>query len=159
MVSDDMVFVGCNDNNFYALDMKDGSLEWVFTCRAGIHSNPIVYGEFVFFGCDDGRVYALEKDNGDVAWQFAPGETIDDDLYSYITTPIISDPVVNDGILYISAGGKVYALNAKTIVPLETPDKEKEELPSETWIFIILTLLLVVVATVIYLIWDRKNAK
>ena len=106
-----MVFVGSHDNNFYALNMTDGSLEWFFTCNAGIHSSPVIFGNNVFFGSDDGRLYSVNVSTGNVNWFFAPSFTIDDDVYNYITTPFLSSPVVNDGILYIGANGFVYALN------------------------------------------------
>ena len=110
-VGNNMVFVGSHDNNFYALNMTDGSLEWFFTCNAGIHSSPVIFGNNVFFGSDDGRLYSVNASTGNVNWFFAPSFTIDDDVYNYVTTPFLSSPVVNDGILYIGANGFVYALS------------------------------------------------
>ena len=121
-VKDGTVFVGSLDNNFYALDEENGDLKWVFTCKSAIHSNPIAYGEYVFFGCDDGRFYALDKTSGDLAWSFAPGYTIND-VNNYITTPILSNPVVENGVVYIGAKGNIYALDAQTV---ETCDGDQE---------------------------------
>jgi outer membrane protein assembly factor BamB len=138
-VSNNMVFFGSNDNNFYALDEKTGELKWFFNCKSAIHSSPVVYGEYVFFGSDDGRIYALDKTNGDLAWNFAPGYTINnDDVNNYITTPILSDPVVKDGVVYISAKGNVYALDAQTV---EEPLEILEEESSIPYVFVILTCL------------------
>jgi len=107
-----MVFVGSLDNNFYALDAKTGDPEWFFPCKSAIHSSPVVYGEYVFFGCDDGRFYALDKTDGDLAWSFAPGYFItNEDVNNYITTPILSNPFVEDGVVYFGAKGNVYALD------------------------------------------------
>ena len=114
IVSNDLVFVGSHDNNFYALDKNNGEIKWFFTCKAAIHSNPVVYGDYVFFGCDDGRFYALNKTNGESAWFFAPGFTIDNDMYNYLTTPIISNSVAGDGFVYIGALGNIYSLDSKT---------------------------------------------
>ena len=115
-VSDGTVFVGSLDNNFYALDEDDGELKWFFTCKSAIHSNPVAYGEYVFFGCDDGRFYALNKKDGKLEWSFTPGYFIkDNDVNNYITTPILSDPVVEDGVVYFGAKGNVYALDAQTV--------------------------------------------
>jgi len=115
-VSDGTVFVGSLDNNFYALDEDDGELKWFFTCKSAIHSNPVAYGEYVFFGCDDGRFYALNKKDGKLEWSFTPGYFIkDNDVNNYITTPILSNPVVEDGVVYFGAKGNVYALDAQTV--------------------------------------------
>ena len=116
VISDRLVFVGSNDNNFYALDEENGDLKWFFTCRASIHSSPVIYGEYVFFGSDDGRLYALNKTDGRLAWDFTPGFFIENDnAYNYKTTPILSSPLVEDGIVYFGAKGNVYALDAQTV--------------------------------------------
>ena len=99
-ISENFIFVASNDNNFYAVNKENGNLEWSFKCKSAIHSNPIVYGEYVFFGSDDGRFYALKKTDGDIAWSFTPGYYIKDDALNYLTTPILSDPYVKDGIVY-----------------------------------------------------------
>ncbi len=159
VVSDDLVLLGCNDNNFYALNKDNGDLEWVYTCNAGIHSNPVIYGEYVFFGCDDGRFYTLDKTNGDLAWFFTPSHSINNsDLYSYITTPIVSDPVVNNGIVYLGASGTVYALETGTVEEIKTVGKEeKAGLPTITGVFIVLSLLCVIFVTILYLYWTKRS--
>jgi outer membrane protein assembly factor BamB len=128
-ISNGMVYFGSNDNNLYALDEETGELEWYFTCKAAIQSSPAVYGEYVFFGSDDGRLYAVNKENGELAWNFAPGYSIDnDDVNNYITTPISSDPVVKNGVVYIGAKGNLYALDSQTFeeVKENIPKEEKE---------------------------------
>jgi len=116
VVSDDIVFTGSNDNNFYALDEKSGELLWYYTCKSAIHSSPVVYGENVFFGSDDGRLYALDKISGEQVWNYAPEYSIKNgDANNYLTTPILSDPIIQDNIVYISANGSIYALDTQTI--------------------------------------------
>ena len=140
-VSDGMVFVGSLDNNFYALDVDNGDMKWFFNCLSGIHSSPVAYGEYVFFGSDDGRLYALNKETGDLGWSFTPGYSIKkDDVNNYITTPIISQPVVKDGIVYISAKGNVYALDAQTV---ETSSSSEKLSPKNDSLFLVLYLLLI----------------
>ena len=158
-----LVFIGSNDNNFYALNAESGTLEWFFTCKAGIHSLPVVYGEYVFFGSDDGRFYALNNSNGQPAWFFAPGFTVDEDVYNYITTPIVSDPVVNDGTAYIGANGTVYALNANTfesfanpeefIVPEDVTQDSFEGFTASSIIIVIIVALVVIFS----LFWIKKR--
>lgn len=110
VVSDSKIFFGSNDNNFYALDIKNGSMLWFFTCNSGIHSSPVVNDNFVFFGSDDGRFYMLNKSNGYLVWNFSPDLTIGDKI-TYYTTPILSDPAIEETAVYIGSGGIFYALS------------------------------------------------
>jgi outer membrane protein assembly factor BamB len=155
-VSDDLVFVGSMDNNFYAIDKENGYLKWFFTCLSAIHSSPVIYGEYVFFGSDDGRFYALNKDTGSLEWDFAPGFFIkDDDVNNFITTPILSDPLVENGIVYISSKGNVYALDAQTFEIHENIQEKKDKsIP----LFMILILILGVLL-IIRPFFKTKNSK
>jgi len=157
-VSDGRIFVGSNDNNFYALDENTGELAWYFPCKAAIHSSPAVYGEYVFFGSDDGRLYALNKTDGELAWDFTPGFFIEDDnANNYKTTPILSSPFVEDGIVYFGAKGNVYALDAQTF---ETPKEKIEETEDYNMILIFIALTaVIVVLLLIYLQSRRKEGK
>jgi len=144
----DAVYAGSLDNNFYALDKKTGKHLWHFTCNAAIHSSPTVYGKYVFFGCDDGNFYALNKTTGQVGWVFSPDLTINNDVTNYLTTPITSDPVVENGIVYIDIGGITYALSAQTF-----EESKKENIDTEfgnqnlhlLLIVIVLILLLIII--------------
>ncbi len=156
-VSDGTVFVGALDNNFYALDEDDGELKWFFTCKSAIHSNPVAYGEYVFFGCDDGRFYALNKKDGKLEWSYTPGYFIkDNDVNNYITTPILSNPVVEDGVVYFGAKGNVYALDAQTV---DTAQETIEELLIPYGAIFVLFVSLVVIALVIVLLIRLYNKK
>jgi len=115
-VDDGMVFVGSLDNRFYALDEDSGVLVWCFQCKSAVHSSPVVYGDLVFFGSDDGIFYALDKKTGNPDWSFTPGFSIkNNDVNNFVTTPILCDPVVENGVVYVSAKGNIYALDAQTI--------------------------------------------
>ena len=115
-ITKDMIYFGSNDNKFYALNKEDGKLVWYFTCNSAIHASPTVYGDYVFFGSDDGRLYAINKSTGELGWDFSPGYSMGcNDIKNYITTPILSDPVVENSIVYITANGIIYALDAQTI--------------------------------------------
>jgi outer membrane protein assembly factor BamB len=160
VISKGLVYIGCNDNNLYALNQKNGTFEWMFSCKAGIHSSPFVYGDFLFFGSDDGRLYAVNKTNGDGEWFFAANLTIDDNLLNYITTPILSNPVVYNGTAFIGANGIIYALDAQTFEKVNLNDDEsRNDMVSEPWVFIILSLLVIIIATTLYLIFSKKRFK
>ena len=148
-ISDGLAYIGSNDNNFYCLNAEDGELEWFFNCKSAIHSSPTIYGEYVFFGSDDGRLYALEKTTGDLMWSFTPGYSIeDDDVNNYITTPILSDPIAEDGMVYIGAKGVVYALDAQT-VELIANNLEEDAL-NYNFIVILIVILTLIILIVIY---------
>ena len=156
-IKNGIVYVGSNDNNFYAIDEDSGELVWFYTCKAGIHSSPVVYGDLVFFGSDDGRMYALDKTNGDLIWNFAPEYTIkDNDINNFITTPILSDPVVEDGVVYIDVKGTIYALDAQTyedILILRTPGKNG--ISPVMFVLILLALISIAILAGLYI----KNKK
>jgi len=160
VLSDGLVYFGSNDNNFYALDENDGAFKWMFTCKAGIHSSPVVYGDFIFIGSDDGRLYAVNKTNGDGEWFFTANLTIDDDILNYITTPILSNPAFDDGKAYIGVNGKIYSLDAQTIEKTKSKNEEKDfEIFSDPSIFIILSLIVIIIATLLYLFLSKKRFK
>jgi len=142
-VSDGLVLVGSLDNNFYALNENSGDVKWFFTCNSAIHSNPVVYGEYVFFGCDDGRFYALNKTNGDLAWSYSPGYYITNtNANNYITTPILSNPFVKDGVVYFGAKGNIYALDAQTF---ETKNRLIEKKSENNYRLILVIILFIII--------------
>jgi len=125
VVSDGVIFFGFMDNNnLYAFE-EGGSLKWIFPCQSGIHSAPVVYGQYVSVGSDDGRVYAVNRSDGELAWSFAPRFTVD--VRNYATTPIISDSIIENRTVIFGANGTIYGLHAQTIElpkPLEQIVKE-----------------------------------
>jgi outer membrane protein assembly factor BamB len=158
VVSDGVLFVGSADNNLYALQ-EDGTVQWVFTCKAGIHSSPIVYGDNVFFGSDDGQVYAVNQSTGEPAWFFAPGLTVDG-VRNYATTPIVSDLVVLNRTVYFGANGTIYALDAQTSEkPAALEQKTIESLffsISTSWYLWIL-IIVVITLILLYVVLRKKK--
>ncbi|UCF49681.1 MAG: PQQ-binding-like beta-propeller repeat protein [Thermoplasmatales archaeon] len=152
----DTIYIGSEDNNFYAIDAKDGNIKWMFTTNGGIRSSPTVYGNFVFFGSSDGIMYALNALNGNLEWSIALDYYIDG-IYNYKTRPIVSSSYVDDGKVYVgSTNGKIYCFNAQTFKPPE-PIKKKLQIPVETWLFLVISLLFVIYITVIYLVMNRRK--
>ena len=155
-VTKDMIYFGSNDNKFYALDKDDGKLVWYFNCNSAIHASPAIYGDYVFFGSDDGRLYALDKTTGEIGWDFSPEYSMSyNDVNNYITTPILSDPVVENSIVYITANGIIYALDAQTV---ETQNAIKNENGLNYGILILYCLLIFLGAgLLIHLYIKRKR--
>ncbi|MFH1101146.1 MAG: C45 family autoproteolytic acyltransferase/hydrolase [Methanobacteriota archaeon] len=104
------LIVGSEDNHIYALNKKNGTQEWIFPMNAGIHSVPGVLNETVFFASDDGCLYATNLSSGENRWVFSPQFTIDNITQNYQTTPIRSNILSDDGILYVAISGILYAI-------------------------------------------------
>jgi outer membrane protein assembly factor BamB len=160
--SDNIVYTGSFDNHLYAFDVKDGKMLWSFAGNAAIHSAPLVYGDYVFIGCDDGWFYAVNKTDGEPAWSFAPNLTINDDIYNYITTPVLSNSVADDGLVFFSANGNIYSLDAKTVEMKKSVSEEFKFFSlsiSPLTIVLIVILLLIIGATSGYNSRKRKKKK
>jgi len=89
--------------------LDNGSLKWFYTCKAAFHSSPFISNGYLVLGCDDGSVYMLDASNGSLIYCFTPGYMIRDEV-NYLTTPIRSNPLVGNGVVYVGAAGVIYAL-------------------------------------------------
>jgi outer membrane protein assembly factor BamB len=106
-VVNSVVYFGTDDDNFYAVHTKTGTVLWKYTTGGAINSSPTVANGVVYFGSDDDNIYALSAKTGTVLWTYTTGGAVD------------HSPVIGNGTVYISSGdGNVYALNATTGVPV-----------------------------------------
>ena len=158
-VCEDTVYVGSMDGYLYAFDRDDGDYLWSYTSNAAIRSSPAVYGEYVFFGSDDGRLYALDKEDGSLKWDFAPANTIENDIYNYVTTSIDSDVLADNNRVFVSANGMIYGFAAQTVEKIVVSNTDEDEIPTETILFIVLSLIVIIFITAIYLIVSKKKEK
>ncbi len=85
------VYVGCYDNNLYALDAKDGRFLWKYATEAGIASRPIADDETVYVGSEDLRMHAVTARNGHLVWTY------------YCEGPIRSSATVSHGPLFFGS--------------------------------------------------------
>ncbi len=88
------VYVGCYDNNLYAINAANGEFQWKFATEGGIVSRPAVADDNVFFGSEDGRLYAVNTRSGKVNWTY------------YTSGAIRSSPRVADGHIFIGSDDK-----------------------------------------------------
>ena len=107
------VYVGSDDGYLYALNAATGALKWKLNGGGiypsdGMSPSPIVVNGVVYTSCYDGNVYALDAASGNVIWNHTTTK-----LQS-----IFASPTFSNGILYISAGSGVFALNAGNGVEL-----------------------------------------
>ncbi|MDP2776155.1 MAG: protein kinase, partial [Anaerolineales bacterium] len=64
------LFIGCYDNNLYALDAADGRFKWKYPADGGIVSRPLVYDDNVFFCSEDQRLHVVSAHTGKVVWTY-----------------------------------------------------------------------------------------
>lgn len=86
------VFVGCYDNNVYALDADSGEFLWKYATEGGIAGTPAVDEQGVLYvPSEDNRLYALTTDNGKLLWTY------------YSEGPIRSSPVIVEGHVFLGS--------------------------------------------------------
>jgi len=64
------LFVGCYDNNLYALNAADGQFQWKYAADGGIVSRPALYDGNIFFGSEDQRLHVVSTRSGKVVWTY-----------------------------------------------------------------------------------------
>ena len=67
------LFVGCYDNNLYAINATNGEFLWKFPTEGGVVSKPAVQDDMVYFGSEDGSVYAVSIRLGKLSWRCETG--------------------------------------------------------------------------------------
>ncbi len=98
-----MVYVGCYDNNLYALNGANGEFTWKYPTEGGIVSRPVVAEETIYFGSEDKRVHAISARSGKVVWTY------------FTEGPVRSSARVAEGHLFIGADDfYLHAINLVT---------------------------------------------
>ena len=99
-----IVYFGCSNNTFYALDANTGALKWKYEADNWFSfSSPAVNNGIVYAGCINGNLYAFDALTGAVQWKFAAEQGIE------------SSPAVFGGTVYFgSTDDHLYAVDALT---------------------------------------------
>ena len=87
----DAVYIGCYDNNVYALETKKGSFLWKYPTEGGIPTRPAIEDDILFIGSEDHRLYAITTENGELVWTY------------YTEGPIRSSPVISEGHIFFGS--------------------------------------------------------
>jgi outer membrane protein assembly factor BamB/tRNA A-37 threonylcarbamoyl transferase component Bud32 len=97
------IYVGCYDNNLYAINAENGEFKWKYPTEGGIVSKPAVYEDTIVFGSEDMRLHSIYLRNGKLNWTY------------YTKGPIRSSPFIAEGHIFIgSDDGYLHAINANT---------------------------------------------
>jgi outer membrane protein assembly factor BamB len=111
VVANDILYVGCGEGVFYALDATTGTKKWEFKTGDVIHSSPAYASHVVYFGSWDSYLYALNATDGTLKWKFKTG--IDTVYYNQVGFQ--SSPVVYQGVVYSGCrDAHVWAIDAET---------------------------------------------
>lgn len=96
-----MLFIGCYDNNMYALDAANGDFKWKYPTDGGIPSRPAIFEGNVYFGSEDKRLHVISTRSGKVVWTH------------YTDGPVRSSPRIAEGHVFIgSDDGYLHAVNS-----------------------------------------------
>jgi outer membrane protein assembly factor BamB len=89
-VSDKMVYIVSADRNIYALNRKDGSIEWKYLLKGNTgESSPVVCKDKIIVCTRTGIVSIHNAKTGDLLWEYDTGEQI------------MASPAVVNGYFYI----------------------------------------------------------
>jgi eukaryotic-like serine/threonine-protein kinase len=64
------LFIGCYDNNLYALNAADGQFNWKYPTEGGIVSRPLFFDGNLFLGSEDQSLHVVNTRTGRVVWTY-----------------------------------------------------------------------------------------
>ncbi|MGC8878546.1 MAG: PQQ-binding-like beta-propeller repeat protein [Anaerolineae bacterium] len=68
VVVDGVLYVGCYDNNLYALNAGTGEFLWKYATEGGIAATPCIWKDRILFGSEDRVFYAVSVRSGRILW-------------------------------------------------------------------------------------------
>src|SRR5512133_1278056 len=111
VVANGILYVGCGEGEFYAIDASNGNLRWSFKTGGVIHSSPAYANKTVCFGSWDSYLYALNSEDGSLKWKFKTGT----DTVYFNQVGFQSSPAVYNGVVYSGCrDAHVWAIEAET---------------------------------------------
>lgn len=97
------VYIGCYDNNMYALNAADGQFQWKYATDGGIVSRPVGFEETIYFGSEDHRLHAVSTRTGKLSWSY------------YTEERIRSSPRISDNHIFFGSDDRhLHAVNIDT---------------------------------------------
>jgi len=97
------IFIGCYDNNLYAINAADGKFQWKYLTEGGIVSKPSAYDGNIYFGSEDNRLHVVSVRSGKVVWTY------------YTDGPVRSSTCIAEGHVFIGSDDQhLHAVNINT---------------------------------------------
>jgi len=62
------LYIGCYDNNLYALNAANGEFLWKYATKGGVVSRPVIADENIVIGSEDKNLHAVNARTGNLAW-------------------------------------------------------------------------------------------
>jgi len=75
-IDDGLVFIGSDDGNIYAIDLRTGGRVWAYKTGDAVEAVPCVVDGSVFVGSYDTFLYALDAKSGSLKWKYETGAQI-----------------------------------------------------------------------------------
>lgn len=69
-VQNGIAYFGSQDQNVYAVDLRDGSELWRYRTGGAIVASPLLFQGKLYVGSFDRKLYALDADDGELEWEF-----------------------------------------------------------------------------------------
>ena len=123
VVVGNVVYIGSDDGNLYAIDAVSGAVKWNFETRGPIRSTPLITQGNVLFLSYDGFFYAINQSDGDLVWKFQTGgESVfkvkdyftgefQPDFWDFYLSSAVAD---NNNVYFGSSDAHIYALSIET---------------------------------------------
>ena len=87
----DVIYIGCYDNNLYALDAQTGEFLWKYATEGGITGRPAAEDGVILIGSEDHRLHAVTARGGKIVWTY------------YTEGPIRSSPTISHGHVFFGS--------------------------------------------------------
>ena len=102
-LSQGTLYIGCYDNNLYALNAADGKFQWKYPTDGGIVSRPLIYENNVFFCSEDQCLHVIGARTGKLLWTY-PTEG-----------RVYSSPRISDGHIFFGSDDQsLHAVNVNS---------------------------------------------
>ncbi len=100
---DGVLYIGCNDSRFRAVDAMTGETLWSFPVVCGLSGGVAGDGSRVWFGGQDGMVYCLDRRTGTKIWSTGLGYHVFSDAALFADTLVLAGTSMG-GIAALNAG-------------------------------------------------------
>jgi outer membrane protein assembly factor BamB/tRNA A-37 threonylcarbamoyl transferase component Bud32 len=71
LINQGTLYIGCYDNNLYALNSSDGKFQWKYAAEGGIVSRPAMHEGNLYIGSADTRLHVINSRTGKLVWAYA----------------------------------------------------------------------------------------